>query len=79
MAALDTVGMGCSLKGWFAPLIEAGVIPPDPRRIIIDIPWDGIVSVYYECDADKRMFTLDLANALTDAEVIGVADVPETT
>ena len=79
MMAVNAIGMGYNLKDWFAPLIEAGVIPPEPRRIIIDIPSDDVVTVYYECDADKRMFTLDLVNALTDAEVIGVADMPEKT
>ncbi len=68
-----------SLTEWLQPLIEARVIPSEPRRIIIDIRQDQIVKVYCERDADERMFTADLTGALLGAEVIGVADVPEKT
>lgn len=74
-----SVGMGHNLGEWLQPLIEAGVIPSATRRIIIDIKHDDIVLVYYECEADNRMFTVDLTKALSGAEVVGVADMPEKT
>lgn len=73
------IGTGRNLREWFQPLIDAGVIPPTTRRIIIDIPCDNVVKVYYECEADKRMFTIDLAAMLKDADVVGIADMPEDT
>jgi len=73
----SSVGMGHTLAEWYRPLIDAGVIPPATRRIIIDIPHDNIASVYYECAADKRMFTIGLAEMLKGVEAIGVIDAPE--
>lgn len=60
--------------GWLTRLQDAGVVPKETRRIIIDIPCDGIVRVYYECNADECMFTIDMAKLLEDAEPIGIAD-----
>ena len=37
------------------PLIEQGIIPPETRRVIIDIGIDAIAVVYYECFADEKM------------------------
>ena len=71
------MGPGIDIQDWLQPLIKAGVIPPATRRLIIDIQHDCIAAVYYECDADKRMFSIDLTKALTGADVISVADMPE--
>ncbi|MDZ4250310.1 MAG: hypothetical protein U0990_09505 [Candidatus Nanopelagicales bacterium] len=54
-------------------LASAGVIPPKCRRLIIDLQVDSIAKVYYECYADDRMFTIDVAKLLDGAEAVGVA------
>lgn len=72
-----SVGEARNLREWRQPLMDACVIPHNTRRIIIDIPEDNIVTVYYECGADERMFTIGLADMLKGADVIGVADMPE--
>jgi hypothetical protein len=61
-------------KDWVVPLSEGGIIPPETRRIIIDVGMEQIVKVYYECNADERMFTIELADALKGADVISVGD-----
>lgn len=62
---------------WVKSLTDAGIVPPGARRIIIDIAVYKIPTVYYEAEADERMFTVDLTKALSDAEVIGIADMEE--
>ncbi len=60
------------LDGWVKQLIDAGVAPPETRRLIIDIPVDDVVKVYYECYGDEKMFTTELAVALQKADIIRV-------
>jgi hypothetical protein len=62
------------VEKWRDALQEAGVIPPQVRRIIIDIDMDAVIKVYYETLADAKMFGVDMARALRGAEVIGVAE-----
>lgn len=62
-----------AIQEWHTRLRDEGVLPPDVRRIIIDIPLEGCVTVYYECLGDKRMFSIALANALVGADVISVS------
>lgn len=71
------LGPGLDLREWIQSLVDSGVIPPNPRRIVIDIAADLVAKVYYECEADKRMFTVSLGEMLKGADVIGVADMPE--
>lgn len=72
-----TTGRGL-LGGWVKQLIDAGVVPPSTRRILIDIDHDATVKVYYECYGDEKMFTAELAVALEKAEVVSasMADAP---
>lgn len=60
---------------WSKQLQELGIVPPECRRVIIDISYDAIVRVYYEANADPQMFTTQLAVALKDAEVVSAASV----
>ena len=69
---------GTDYQAWLKRSQECGVIPPNVRRVIIDAPPDGAIKVYYECYADTRMFTIELADALKGCEVIHVEDVPTT-
>ena len=71
------IGIGRNLKEWFQPLIDAGVIPATTRRIIIDIPCNDVVMVYYECEADERMFTVSLGEMLKGAKAIGIAELSQ--
>lgn len=65
-----------AIISWCEALEKTGLLPPEVRRIIIDIPLEDPVKVYYECFGDERMFTIDLANMLGKAEAIGVRDMP---
>lgn len=60
------------LSDWAEKLIDAGIVPPMTRRILIDIPLNDVVKVYYETYADEKMFTAELAVALKKAEVVHV-------
>lgn len=67
-----------NIQAWLDPLMDAGLIPKETRRIIIDIPTDDAVKVYYESFADVRMFKIDLSAALAKADVISLADMEST-
>lgn len=62
------------LDGWVKQLIEAGVVPHNVRRVLIDIPVADVVTIHYECYGDEKMFTAELAVALKKAEVVHVGD-----
>lgn len=57
---------------WFKTLVDIGVVPPETCRIIIDAPLDGVVRVYYQCNADKRMFNVDFVEMVKGAEPVSV-------
>ena len=40
------------------PLVEAGIVPPNTNRIVIDIPANGVVGVYYSVFADERLIEI---------------------
>ena len=42
------------------PLVDAGLIPKDTRRIVIDIKATEIVTVYYETNASKEMLDVSI-------------------
>jgi len=46
------------------------VIPPECRRIIIDIMYDGCIKLYYESFAATELLHLNWTNALANAQVI---------
>ena len=64
------------LHDWIERLQEAGVIPRESRRIIIDIHRDAIAKVYYECNGDERMVDRDLMDAVQNSKPIGIAEAP---
>lgn len=47
---------------------KAGLIPPMVKRMIIDIQEENIVSVYYSCYADIKLFTPELVAGLQNAD-----------
>ena len=53
-------------------LIDAGIVPENCTRVIIDIGLDQILKVYYEAYGDKRILDLDLMSALKDVEVFKI-------
>lgn len=54
-------------------LFKAGILPTSKcRRIIIDIPCNGMVKIFYETIADERLLTLDMPAMLSGAAVVGV-------
>jgi len=50
------------------------VIPPDTQRAIIDISYDEVVKVYYQCIAGDALLQLDWENLLKNAEVISTEE-----
>jgi hypothetical protein len=67
------------IRGYLGDLEAAGIVPPETRRVIVDINTNCVATVYYECFADKRMFSIDLTKALAGADVVSVADMAEKT
>jgi hypothetical protein len=48
-------------------LLSAGVIPPNCKRCIIDIPVGGVIYIHTECFGDERLesvLVLEAARAL---------------
>jgi len=65
---------GQDLQDFWRSLKDLGLGPGENvRRVIIDIPCDELVRVYYECFADERMFELDITKAMQGAEVVSVS------
>jgi hypothetical protein len=60
------------IQDWWNKLVEYGVVPPETRRVIIDIDSEDVVKVYYSCYADAKMFTPELAVMLKGAKAVGV-------
>lgn len=48
-----------SSKGLVQKLTEAGLVPANCQRIIIDIPVGDAAYVYYRCLADERILAVD--------------------
>ena len=40
---------------WVQPLMDKGLVPLNCRRIVIDIPADGAIKVYYETFAARQV------------------------
>jgi hypothetical protein len=75
------------LFGWeLGPrLIEAGVIGPDVRRLVIDVPADGAVILYVEQIASRKLLQVipslkGVQIDVVDADAMGAAaaDTPPT-
>ena len=62
------------LNGFWKAMKEAKLVPPNVRRMIIDINANDAVQVYYECFGDEKMFELLAPSHLVDAVSIGVTD-----
>jgi hypothetical protein len=56
------------LMEWFDHLESQGLAPKNLKRVIIDIQWDSVPVVYYECYADESMFKFDLSDVLKGAK-----------
>ncbi len=65
-------------ENWVKTLSKAGLIPPETRRIIIDLNFKDVAKVYYECNADERMFQIDPTKLLKGADVISVTEAAKT-
>ena len=39
-------------------LQRKGLLPPNCRRVIIDIEYNNITKIYYECHADKERLSV---------------------
>ena len=45
-------------------LLDAGIVSDKCRRVVIDIPCDGFVTLYYEVLGDERLLDIDFAKHL---------------
>ena len=50
-------------------LLDAGIIPPDCRRVIIDVPCEGVVVMYIEQFGDDRLLDIDWGNIVPEIVV----------
>ena len=51
--------------------VEAGLVPDNCQRMIIDVKYDEVVKVYYECLGDKKMLDIDIPKHLgADVKII---------
>lgn len=58
-------------------LVDRGILPDLCRRVVIDIPCDGIVRVYYESVSSSKFLEPDILRYLEDAVKINVEDMKE--
>ena len=60
--------MGKPIKGHDTRLVkafeEAGILPENTRRMVIDIDCTGLVMIYYETFADERLLDVDLVGGI---------------
>lgn len=59
-----------ALDSFLGKLVDAGVVPKDCCRVVIDVRVDEMVKVYYDCFGDKQMLSLELASLLSEPGVI---------
>src|SRR6266849_1392520 len=52
-----------------AKLIEAGLIPPAARRIVLDLPLNGPMMIYVEYYGDDRWLQIDFAKLVAETEI----------
>lgn len=57
-------------------LYEAGLIPDNTRRIVIDIKYDSLVVVYYETLADKETMDITIENLIKHKDKIKIMPIP---
>lgn len=50
------------------PFVDAGIVPDNCRRVIIDLQADDVVRIYYEIYGDDRIIDL-IAKMVADARL----------
>ena len=50
-------------------LYEANIVPDKCRRVIIDIPYDDVVTIYYEGLGDERLLNINMIAGLRSAAI----------
>lgn len=65
------------VDGWEVgkKLTDAGIVPEGTKRIVIDIPCDGCVTIYYETLADKKTMDVVLETLLKHKDEIQVKTI----
>lgn len=65
------IGLNCDLA---KAMVEAGLLPPNVRRFIIDSGMPGeLVTIHYECFADKKQLKV-IEAGVRSAKIV---EVPE--
>ena len=62
---------------FFQQFVNAGIVPENVKRMVIDIEANEVVKVYYDCYGDKKMLELDLPASLQEAVKIRAKDILE--
>ena len=58
-----------------AKLAEAGLIPDDTKRLIVDIPCDGVVKVYYDTFGNERLCEVVLEALIKNKDKIEIVPI----
>ena len=58
-------------------LYEAGLIPDNTRRIVIDIQCDSYVMIYYETYASREMMDITIESLIQHKDMIKVIPIEE--
>lgn len=57
-------------------LVDSGILPELCRRVVIDVPTNEPVMVYYECYSSTKLLQLDLPRYLKNAVKVSIDDKP---
>lgn len=59
---------------WVRSLQRQGIVPPNTRRVILDVQADKVPTIYYECWADEQVFQVDIVEALREWPAVRVSE-----
>lgn len=68
MASLYGIEIGTKLAA-------AGLIPENVRRIVIDIPANDPIMVYYECYGDAKLVNLTIEELIKNKDRLKIVEV----
>ena len=52
---MATVVFENKISDKLAEMVKAGIVPEHTQRIVIDIPCDDLIRVYYQCCAEEDL------------------------
>jgi len=73
------MGLPISGRELLTKMHQAGLVPQQVSRAVLDIPLDGAVRLYIECRGDQNMLDIEIPEMLQDALVIRIDEPAEET